>query len=84
MKSKRFQQPNIFPSEPPKELLELALFYCGKYCIKYGQNKKQSYSIPPAPKKAEFHNVDIKGLELNDVRYFDTEHLVKQTLNKLK
>jgi len=84
LESKIFQQPNIFPSEPPKELLELVLLYCEKYCIKYGQNKEPSHSILPAPKKAEFHNVDIKGLELNDVRSFDSEHLVKQTLDKLK
>ncbi len=83
LKAKIFGQPELFPSEPPNELLELALFYYEKYCIKYGETNKPTHSIPPAPKKAEFHNVDIKGLELNDVKTFGAEYLAKQVLDKL-
>lgn len=83
LKAKIFQQPNLFPSEVPEELLNLALVYYEKYLIKYGQTKELTHSIPPNPKKAEFHNIDIKGLELNDVKTFGAEHLVKQVLDKL-
>ncbi len=92
LKSKIFRQPELFPIEPPKELLNLALFYYEKYCIKYEQSEKPTHSavklnnhtIPPAPDKAEYHNVDIKGLELNDVKSFGAEHLCKQVIDKLK
>ena len=84
LKSKIFQQPNLFPSEAPKELLDLALGYYEKYCIKYGETNKPTHSIPPLPKKAEFHNIDIKGLELREVKTFGAEHLCKQVLDKLK
>jgi len=83
LKSKIFQQPNLFPSDAPKELLDLALGYYEKYLIKYGDTIEPPHSIPPIPKKAEFHNVDIKGLELNDVKTFGAEHLCKQVLDKL-
>jgi len=84
LKSKIFQQPNLFPTQAPKELLDLALGYYEKYLIKYGQTNEPTHSIPPIPKKAEFHNIDIKGLELNDVKTFGAEHLCKQVLDKLK
>jgi len=84
LKSKIFGQPKLFPVEPQKELLDLALSYYEKYCIKYGQTNEPIHSIPPIPKKAEFHNIDIKGLELNDVKTFGAEHLTKQVLEKLK
>jgi len=83
LKSKIFQQPNLFPTDVPKELLDLALGYYEKYLIKYGETNEPTHSIPPIPKKAEFHNIDIKGLELNDVKTFGAEHLCKQVLDKL-
>jgi len=84
LKAKIFRQPDLFPIEPPKELLDLALYYYEKYCIKYEQSEKPTHSIPPAPDKAEYHNIDIKGLELNDVKSFGAEHLCKQVIDKLK
>lgn len=84
LKSKIFKQPELFPIDPPKELHDLALFYYDKYCVKYGQDNKPTHSIPPAPKTAEYHNIDIKGLQLNDVKTFGAEHLCKQVLDKLK
>ena len=84
LKAKIFGQPELFPIEPPKELLALGLIYYEKYCIKYGQTSEPTHSIPPAPKRAEFHNIDIKGLELNDVKTFGAENLTKQVLDKLK
>jgi transposase len=45
--------------------------------------RKALVSIPPQPQKAEFHNVDIKGLEVQDCREFGAEHLSKQILDKL-
>ena len=84
LKAKIFGQPELFPIEPPKELLALGLIYYEKYCIKYEQTSEPTHSIPPAPKRAEFHNIDIKGLELNDVKTFGAENLTKQVLDKLK
>lgn len=84
LKSRIFGQDTIFPDHPPKHLLDLALSYYEKYCIKYGQDDKAVVSIPPAPKKAEFHTIDIKGLEVSDVKTFGAEHLCKQVLDKLE
>ncbi|MCK5700415.1 MAG: hypothetical protein KAI29_04655, partial [Cyclobacteriaceae bacterium] len=84
LKSRIFGQENLFPSNPPKQLLALALSYYEKYCIKYGQDDRQAASIPPAPDKAEFHNIDIIGMQVNDVKTFGAEHLCSQVLDKLQ
>ncbi|MCK5102279.1 MAG: IS1634 family transposase [Cyclobacteriaceae bacterium] len=84
LKSKIFSQEDLFPSDPPKHLLALALSYYEKYCIKYGQDDRQAASIPPAPDKAEFHNIDIIGMQVNDVKTFGAEHLCSQVLDKLQ
>ncbi len=84
LKSKIFNQPELFPPKAPKNLYDLALHYYDKYCIKYNQDEHPSVSIPPAPDKAEFHNIDIKKLEISDVKEFGCENLCKQVLDKLK
>ena len=83
LKSKIFGLNDIFPAGAPRHLLDLALSYFDKYCIKYGQGQHPVVSIPPAPDRAEFHNIDIKALEVSDVRSFGAEHLCKQTIDKL-
>lgn len=40
-------------------------------------------SIPPLPGKADYHKVDIKSLELTDVKSFGAEHLCLQILERL-
>lgn len=84
LKSKIFGQPDLFSQTAPKALLQLAAFYYEKYQIKYGVDVHSITSIPPAPAKAEFHNIDIKGLEINDVKTFGAEHLCKQVLDRLE
>lgn len=84
LKSRIFGFSELFPADPPKPLLNLALCYYEKYCIKYGRHNQPAVSIPPAPKKAEFHNIDIKTLEVKDVKSFGPEHLCKQVLDKLQ
>jgi len=84
LKAKIFGQEDLFPVDAPTQLKELALSYFKKYCIKYGQDSIGGASIPPAPQKAEFHNVDIEGLELEQVHTFGGEHLCKQVLDKLQ
>lgn len=84
LKSKIFGLTELFPVDPPKPLLDLAEFYFEKYCIKYEQDDKPAVSIPPIPAKAEFHNIDLKGLECSDVKSFGAEHLCKQVLDKLE
>ncbi len=85
LKAKIFAMDSIFPINPPKELEELADFFYEKYCLKYGCIPvKDAVSIPPAPALAEYHNIDIKGLEIKDVKTFGSEHLCKQVLEKLQ
>jgi len=84
LKSKIFNQETLFPSNPSKDLLELGLSYFEKYCIKYGQTAPSPASIPPLQEKAEYHDIDIKGMEVKDVRSFGAEHLCKQILDKLQ
>ena len=86
LKAKIFKNEDLFPQTDsfPKELEELALSYFEKYCLKYEQaDVKNTTSIPPSSKDAEFHNVDIKQLEVRDVKTFGAEHLCKQVLEKL-
>ncbi len=83
LKSKIFRQEELFPQDVPTELELLALQYYDKYCVKYGQDEENPTSIPPSPKVSEFHNIDIKGLEVESVKEFGAEHLCKQTLDKL-
>lgn len=84
LKSKIFGQEKLFPQGAPQHLITLALSYYEKYCLKYGETDSKPASIPPPPKKAEFHQVDLLGLEVEDVKTFGAEHLCKQTLDKLK
>ena len=84
LKSKIFRQPELFPDKAPEELKKLALQYYEKYCIKYRQDEENPTSIPPPVEKAEYHNIDIKGLEVEDVREFGAEHLCRQILDKLE
>lgn len=85
LKSRIFDQDSLFPEQPAKHLLDLGLAYYEKYCIKYGQESPQTAaSIPPAPDKAEFHTIDIRNLEVNEVKTFGTEHLCKHVLGELQ
>ena len=83
LKSKIFNQPELFLQDIPRELKVLALQYYDKYCIKYEQYDENPTSIPPPPKVSEFHNIDIKGLEVENVKEFGTEYLCTQMLDKL-
>lgn len=85
LKSKIFGQPELFPSNCPKELEQLAFGYYGKYLLKYkGQGKPAPTSIPPVPDKSEFHKIDVIGLAVERVRSFGAENLCKQVLDKLE
>ena len=85
LKAKIFGEVTLFPKNPPRELLELAEGFYEKYCLKYGDAPvKNAVSIPPAPALAEYHNIDLKGLEIKGVKTFGAEHLCKQTLEKLQ
>jgi len=84
LKSKIFGQPSLFPHDAPGQLVALAGKYYDKYLIKYQDTDLEQASVPPAPEKSEMHQVDIKGLEVGDVRSFGAEHLCQQVLDKLK
>jgi len=83
LKSMIFKQPEMFPRPVPVELKRLAAIYYEKYLIKYGQSQDNPTSIPPPKEQSEFHNTDIKGLEVEDVKEFGAEHLCKQIIDKL-
>ena len=84
LKAKIFNQPNLFDEQADSKLIALANEYYSKFCIKYKiEDDKAIVSIPPQPQKAEFHTIDIKGLEVQDCREFGAEHLSKQILDKL-
>ena len=84
LKAKIFKDPALFPTNHPKALEALALILFEKYVLKYGQaDVKNATSIPPAPERAEFHNIDIKQLEVTETKTFGAEYLCKQVLDKL-
>lgn len=91
LKSRIFKQPGLFPSKAPEKLQELANRYYEKYCVKYKQveglesgEEQSGFCIPPLPDKAAFHNIDIKGLDVLDVKEFGNEYLCKQVMEKLE
>jgi len=86
LKSKIFEQQELFPSSPPAELLKLGLDLYEKYCIKYGDepNEQTGASIPVAIEGADYQNINIKNMEIQDVRTFGAEHLCKQVLDRLE
>jgi hypothetical protein len=85
LKAKIFGIKELFPINPSKELENLGLSLFEKYLLKYGESELvDGVSIPPAPARAEYHNIDIKGLEISNVKTFGVEHLTKQVLDKLQ
>lgn len=83
LKSKIFKQSELFPKSISADLEALAVKYYEKYLIKHGQETELDHSLPPIRDKAEYHNVDITGLEVKDVKSFGAEHMCKQVLEKL-
>ncbi|MCP4161716.1 MAG: IS1634 family transposase [Deltaproteobacteria bacterium] len=86
LKSKIFKQPDLFPSNAPQRLRELANHYYEKFCIKYNQEEKAqaNFSIPPLPDKAEYQEIDIKGMDVIDIKEFGNERLCMQIMEKLE
>ena len=88
LKSLIFNQPELFPSTIPDDLRNLAYSYYEKYLLRYNLDDSdaavgEGVSIPPLPQKADFHQVDLHGIEVSDVRSFGAEHLCSQVLDKL-
>ncbi len=86
LNAKIFGNPNLFPIDIPEKLKALALSYYQKYLIKYGEpaSETQGATLPPKPEKAEYHNIDLMGLEVTEVKSFGAENLCRQVLEKLK
>ena len=84
LKSMIFKQADLLADKVPKNLFALAQSHYDKYLIKYGDQSTPKVSVPPNPTKAEFHNIDIKGLEVSDVKSYGAEHLCKQVIDKLE
>lgn len=84
LKSRIFNQPDLFPLNASEPLRELANSYYEKYCLKYKQEEQTGLCIPPLADKAEFHNIDIKGMDVQDVKEFGNENLCIQVMEKLE
>lgn len=84
LKSKLFKQPQLMPQDVPAHLEALAQQYYQKYLVKHGQDADFEVSIPTTGEQTEYHNVDITGLNVSDVKSFGAEHLCKQVLEKLQ
>lgn len=84
LKSKIFMQPGIFPGDAPAHLHALALSLYEKYLIKYGEPEPGQVSIPPAPERADMHHVDVRSVQVSEVRTFGSEHLCRQVMEKLR
>lgn len=83
LKSKIFKQGELFSGQVEAPLMRLALDCYNRYCLKYGQDEQGRVSLPPAVDKAEYHNIDLLGLEITDVKTFGAEHLCVQILDRL-
>ena len=84
LKSLIHKQPGLYPQHAPAELEKLARSYYEKYKLRYeNAQHKDDHLIPPLPEKADYHQVDVKHLEVADVKSFGAEHLCKQVLDKL-
>ena len=84
LKSKIFEQAELFPTNAPEPLKKLALDYYQKYLVKYEQSEANPTSIPPVADKADFQSIDIKGVAVEYLKEYAAENLCKQTLDKLQ
>ena len=84
LKARVFRQPELLLEGIPPSLNALTEAYYQKYLVKYGHDSKGLVSLPPDNKKAEYHQVDIEGLAIKDVKSFGGEHLCAQVLDKLQ
>lgn len=84
LKARIFNQPQLFPDNASNDLKKLAESFYEKYRAKYGDDPDGGASTPPAADNSEFHNTDIQGIEVEDVRNFGPENLCRQVLDKLQ
>jgi len=89
LKSRIFNQPELFPENAGEKLSKLAGEYYEKYLIKYPHREDESTSrsrrpsIPPDAQKAEYEQVDVTSVDCSEARTFGCEHLCSQILQKL-
>lgn len=84
LKSKIFNQPELFPHEAPQKIRSLAEDYYKKYRLKYQEEDNNPTTVPPPPSTAAYLNVDVNSVEVNDAREYGAENICKQMLEKLK
>ena len=87
LKSKIFDQPDLFPTDCDAQLKQLGLNLYEKYKIRYNiesestdnqnVNTENVVSIPPLPELADYHQVDIKGLEIAEVKAFNCKSIIQ-------
>lgn len=87
LKSK-IQKSSILFDDFETELINLAESYYQKYLIRYNITNQQdalnvSHSLPPEVEHADFQDVDIKSLNIAQVKSFGSENLCKQIIELL-
>lgn len=67
----------------PEDLYRLACSYHEKYLIKYDGLDEVPVPLAPKSEEADYEQVDMNSLEVEQVLSFGPEHLCMQTLEKL-
>jgi transposase len=88
LKSLIHQTPLIF-DDFPEELVSLAKNYYQKYLIRYeleneADRSNVPHSLPPKPHLADYHAVDLKTLDVSEVKSFGNEMLCKHIMETLQ
>jgi len=89
LKSRIFNQPELFPENADAKLAKLAGELYEKYLIKYPEREDERTSrhprpsLPPEARKAEYEQVDVAMVGCSEGRTFGCEHLCSQVLQKL-
>jgi len=79
-----FGQRKLFDQPLPKPLEELIKRLYDKFRTKYPEGISADLSIPPKENEADYQQVDIKGVEYEEVKEFGAENLGTQIIQRLK
>ena len=84
LKAKIFKQEKLLPTSPAQHLLNLSTEYYNKYLVKYGEESGSGAILPQNSDNIDYEEVDVKNMQVNEVRLYGAENLCKQVLSKLQ
>jgi len=79
-----FGQEELFFQPLSKPLEDLVLRLYDKYRTKYPEGIHPDISMPPQENKADYQEVDIKGVEYEEAKEFGAENLGTQIIKRLE